>query len=65
MKPTQGDHGGLFLQPPGAGVDEQSETAVDDSEEAMHRLRFPFEANPADVFEQRLAVEMDEDEYRG
>ena len=30
----------------------------------MRRLRFPFEANPADVLEQGQDVPLDDDEYR-
>ncbi|MEV6489069.1 hypothetical protein AB0M20_10625 [Actinoplanes sp. NPDC051633] len=32
--------------------------------EAMSRLRFPFEADPADVAEQGHDVPLDDDEYR-
>jgi hypothetical protein len=48
---TKADGDALFRQPSDkqAGEDERSE--VDGSHEAMRRLRFPFEASPAEAAE--------------
>ena len=45
-------------------VDDAS-SVFDGGQEAMRRLRFPFEADPADVVEQDRAVPLEDDEYRG
>jgi hypothetical protein len=60
---TADDGDALFRQsdpPPG----EDPSPMVDGSQEAMRRLRFPFEANPADVIEQQQDVPLDEEDYR-
>jgi hypothetical protein len=60
---TADDGDALFRQsepPPG----DDPSPVVDGSQEAMRRLRFPFEADPADVIEQQQDVPLDEDDYR-
>jgi len=64
MTSTVGDGGGLFLQPPHAEPPEHRPSVADESGERMRRLRFPFEADPADVADQDQAVPVDEDDYR-
>ena len=63
MSWTETDSDALFRHQP----DEQAEPdapAFDGSQEAMRRLRMPFDANPADVVEQDQEVPTDDDEYR-
>ena len=62
---TEADGDALFRQPPDEQVADDGSTVFDGSQEAMRRLRFPFEANPADVAEQGQDVPLDDDEYRG
>jgi hypothetical protein len=62
---TADDGDALFRQPPEVPGGDDHPSAFDDSREAMLRLRFPFEADPADVLEQQRSVPVDEDEYRG
>jgi hypothetical protein len=62
---TEADGDALFRQPPEENQGEDRATAFDGSQEAMRRLRFPFEADPADVAEQAQDVPVDDDEYRG
>ncbi|MGX6608067.1 hypothetical protein ACWKSP_39000 [Micromonosporaceae bacterium Da 78-11] len=62
---TEADGDALFRQPSQEKADEESSSLFDGSQEAMRRLRFPFEANPADVAEQAQDVPLDDDEYRG
>jgi hypothetical protein len=61
---TADDSEALFRHSPDAPGDDAA-SVFDGSQEAMRRLRFPFEANPADVIEQHQDVPADEDEYRG
>ena len=61
---TADDSEALFRQSPDAPSDDAA-SVFDGSQEAMRRLRFPFEANPADVIEQQQDVPVDEDDYRG
>jgi hypothetical protein len=53
----------LFRQPPDEQAGESAWSGFDGSHEAMRRLRFPFEADPADAAEQGQDVPLD-DEYR-
>jgi hypothetical protein len=62
---TDADGDALFRQPPDEQVRDGAASVFDGSREAMRRLRFPFEANPADVAEQGQDVPLDDDEYRG
>lgn len=65
MSWTAGDGDALFRQPLDVQSNDDHPSVVDDSDEAMRRLRFPFEADPADALEQQHSVPVDEDEYRG
>jgi hypothetical protein len=60
---TEDDSNALFRNSSDAPADDRAGT-FDGSEEAMRRLRFPFEVNPADVVEQQQEVADDEDDYR-
>ena len=60
---TEADGDALFKSPPEEAV-EDSSSVFDGSVKAMQRLRFPFDANPADVFEQQQEVPADDDERR-
>ena len=60
---TEADGDALFRQPPDEQAGEDASSGFDGSHEAMRRLRFPFEADPADVAEQGHEVPLD-DEYR-
>ena len=62
---TETDGEALFRQPPSEIADPEAQTPFDSSQEAMRRLRSPFDANPADVAEQSQEVPVDDDEYRG
>ena len=62
---TEADGDALFRQPPNEQAADDTSALFDGSREAMRRLRFPFEANPADVIEQDQDVPVDDDEYRG
>ena len=61
---TTHDTDALFRPPHDRHEDEQTTTVPDDSQEAMRRLRLPFDANPADVLEQHHTVPYDEDDHR-
>ena len=61
---SEADGDALFRQPPDEQADEDASSGFDGSHEAMRRLRFPFEANPADVAEQGQDLPPDDDEYR-
>jgi hypothetical protein len=61
---TEADGDALFRQPPDQQPEDEKSSAFDGSPEAMRRLRFPFEADPADVAEQARDVPVDDDEYR-
>lgn len=63
MGSTADDNDTLFRRPSDTPVDNHV-PVLDDSPEAMRRLRFPFEADPADGLEQQHLVPVDEDEYR-
>ena len=43
---TEADGQALFRQPPDEGPGDDASSAFDGSQEAMRRLRFPFEAQP-------------------
>jgi len=58
------DRDRLFQEPPSRSAAEEPSPALDSSTEAMRRLRFPFEADQADVIEQQQDVPEDEDDYR-
>jgi hypothetical protein len=45
---TTNDNAGLFRQPSDTPVSDDRSVEVDDSVEAMRRLRSPFEVRPAD-----------------
>jgi len=62
---SEADGDALFRHPPDEQVDDDASSVFDGGREAMRRLRFPFEANPADVVEQDQAVPLEDDEYRG
>jgi hypothetical protein len=62
---TEAEGDALFRQPPDEHVGDDAASVFDGSREAMRRLRFPFEANPADVAEQDQDVPLDDEEYRG
>ena len=62
---TEADGDALFRQPSEEQASEGAPSGFDGSLEAMRRLRFPFEANPADVAEQSQDLPPDDDdEYR-
>jgi hypothetical protein len=61
---TEGDGDALFRQPPGEQAGEDVSSGFDGSHEAMRRLRFPFEADPADAAERGQDMPLDDDEYR-
>lgn len=61
---TEGDGDALFRQPSDEPAGERASSGFDGSHEAMRRLRFPFEADPADAAEQGQDVPLDDDEYR-
>jgi len=56
---TAGDGEALFRRPPDDSVDEHV-SLVDDSQEAMRRLRFPFEAGQP---ESQPSASPDEEEH--
>jgi hypothetical protein len=58
---TEADGDALFRQPPEERVSEGASSGFDGSHEAMRRLRFPFEADRADVAEQGQGVPLDDD----
>jgi hypothetical protein len=61
---TEADGDALFRQPLDEPAREGASSGFDGSHEAMRRLRFPFEADSADVAEQGRDVPLDDDEYR-
>jgi hypothetical protein len=61
---TEAESDALFRQPSDEPVEDDRSSVLDGSQEAMRRLRFPFEANPADVAEQNADVPLDDDDYR-
>ena len=61
---TEADNDALFRQPSDERAGEDVSSGFDGSHEAMRRLRFPFEANPADAAKQGQDVSLDDDEYR-
>lgn len=62
---TEADGDALFRHPPDEHAPDDASSVFDGGQEAMRRLRFPFEADPADVAEQDRAVPLEDDEYRG
>jgi hypothetical protein len=60
---SEADGAALFRQPPGERAGEGVSSGFDGSHEAMRRLRFPFEADPAGFAEQDQDGPLD-DEYR-
>jgi len=60
---SEADGDALFRHQPDERAGEGVSSEFDGSHEAMRRLRFPFEADPADVAEQGHEVPLD-DEYR-
>jgi hypothetical protein len=61
---TEADGDALFRQPPDERAGEDASSGFDGSHEVMRRLRFPFEADPADAAEQGQDLLLDDDEYR-
>jgi hypothetical protein len=61
---TEADSDALFRQPSDEPVDDETASTFDGSSKAMQRLRFPFDANPADVAEQQQEVPIDDDDRR-
>jgi hypothetical protein len=61
---TEADGDALFRHPHDEQAGEGASSGFDGSHEAMRRLRFPFEADPADAAEQGQGVPLDDDEYR-
>jgi hypothetical protein len=61
---TEADSDALFRQPSDEPVEDESSALFDGSLKAMQRLRFPFDANPADVAEQQQEVPLDDDDRR-
>ena len=61
---TEADGDALFRQPPDEQAGEDASSGFDGSHEAMRRLRFPFEADPADAAEQGQHMPLDGDEDR-
>jgi len=57
---TEADGDALFRQPPNEQEAEGAAAGVDGSHEAMRRLRFPFEANPAGAAKRDEDVPLDE-----
>jgi hypothetical protein len=64
MSWTEADGDALFRQPPDEQAGTGASLGFDDSHEAMRRLRFPFEVDPADAAEQRQDMPLDDDEHR-
>jgi hypothetical protein len=60
MSWTAGDGDALFRRPLDEPVVDHV-SLVDDSQEAMRRLRFPFETDPAGPLEQQYSVAVDEE----
>jgi hypothetical protein len=56
----------LSIETPEADAAEQHRDLRDDVREADSEARrsLPFDADPADAFEQSLTVDLDEDDYR-
>jgi hypothetical protein len=61
---TDADGDALFRQPPDEQAGEDVSSGFDGSHEAMRRLRFPFEADPADAAEQGQDMPLGDDKYR-
>jgi hypothetical protein len=61
---TEADGDALFRQPPDEQAGEGASSGFDGSHKAMRRLRFPFEADPANVAERGDDLRPDDDEYR-
>jgi hypothetical protein len=56
---SEADGDALFRHPPDERPGEGVSPGFDGSHEAMRRLRFPFEADPAEVAEQGHDVPLD------
>jgi hypothetical protein len=54
----------LFRQAPEADAWDQSRSVLDDVPVDADRVRTPFDADPADAYDQRLSVPLDDDDYR-
>ena len=63
MRWTASDSDALLHWPSGGPADDHI-WMPDGSLEAMRRLRFPFEADPADVLDQQRGVPVDENRHR-
>ena len=61
---TEADGDALFRQPSDEHADDDASPGFDGSHEAMRRLRFPFEANPADAAERIHDVPPHDNENR-
>ena len=59
---TEADGDALFRQASDEQAGEGGSSEFDGSDEAMRRLRFPFEANPGDAAEQGQDLPPDDDE---
>lgn len=60
---TEADGDALFRQPPDEQVGEDAPAEFDGSNEAMRRLRFPFEASPADAGEPGRGLRLNDEQH--
>jgi len=61
---TEDDSEAMFRQSSDTSIDNHRPRAVDNSEEARRRRRFPFEAKAADARESRQSMPGDQDDHR-
>jgi hypothetical protein len=59
---TENDSEAMFRQSSDTSIDANEPVAVDNSEEARRRRRFPFEANPVDAGGRRHTVPSDDNQ---
>jgi hypothetical protein len=62
MGRTEADGDALFRQPSDEAAGEDASSGFDGSNQAMRRLRFPFEANPADAADQGQGMPLDNED---
>jgi hypothetical protein len=59
---TENDSEAMFRQSSDTSIDDKKPAAVDNSEEARRRRRFPFEGNRPDAADQRRSPLSDDDQ---
>ena len=54
----------LFRHAPEADVLDQNRSVIDEGPAESERMRTPFDADPADAYDQQQSVPLDDDDYR-